>query len=1089
MPPTFFSSPVPAARVLAIAAAVLALIVLVGWATATPWLYGLGPQGVPMMPMAAACVLLLATGLWIDARRRDSDRPGVLALTILAAVLAGLSALQTPFGLSLGIDLWLFKAALLAHSSVMPAFPGRMSGATSLMIVLTSLVLATVGARTQATQRLFVASLTVGGAVVLVTAIGHWLGARAFATAGLYFVPAQHAIVAIGFILLGAALLRADLGWMRALSGPSAIARQARFLLAWIVVLPTLLAGLVARGVDAGWFDWRSALAIVLLGTIALLAVHVLWSTTDFMRAQRSALANEQALERTRTQLAMARVITGIVAWEWKPAGQNWTIDDPSDLLKLRDNATRGANPDPRELTYVQDRAIFQDALQTCINQGSAQWEFRVPHQDATVRWFLASAWSEATDAGVSVKGVFVDITDRRNILTDIENNERRLRLALDALRGFMYDWDAGTDKLRHSGRFEEVTGFAVAEAKESSGWWSERIHPDDLPKMQAALRATIESDAYDFDFEYRFVCKDGGIVWVWDHALLVRDTEGNVQHIVGYVLDITDRKSAAERNADYLQQLELAAQAAAIGMWTWDVQRNWLTWSPHCQNLLGMSDRDAIDGPPERFFRLLEIRYQRRAAKFLQLVLKRGEFRPVEFPYRRADGAIRWGQCRGVVLTDSTGRPQRVIGAFQDVTARRQMEAEREALLVAERAARRDLSVAAHQKDEFLAMVSHELRTPLNAIMGWLLLMRRPKVAAQTIDEGLRVLDRNAQALAKLLTDMFDANRLVSGKFNIELAPLDLNDTVREVLEALVTVAQTKSVALESVLHPEPLIVNGDASRLHQSVANVVQNAIKFTPAGGRVSVRTERSGSVTIVTVSDTGEGIEENFLPFVFEKFRQADAGSARRHTGMGLGLAIVKQLIEAHGGRVSARSGGAGQGTTISFTVPLLTASGLDVDMAESGTHAMLGNGSDSPARGLRILLVEDEPDARLYIARLLQEQGAEVTSAASANEALTMLQAAPAAHELLISDIGMPGASGYDLIRRVRVDFGIAPQTLPAIALTAFVREEDASNALAQGFQVHLPKPLDVNALLAAVRLLRSTNAPVRSSGFDLDVGT
>jgi CheY-like chemotaxis protein len=347
------------------------------------------------------------------------------------------------------------------------------------------------------------------------------------------------------------------------------------------------------------------------------------------------------------------------------------------------------------------------------------------------------------------------------------------------------------------------------------------------------------------------------------------------------------------------------------------------------------------------------------------------------------------------------------------------------------------------------------------------------------TIPEGLKVIERNARAQTQLLGDLLDANQLVSGKMSLTFEPMDLNEAVTATLDSLRVTISARKIRVESQLCGDPLLVMGDSHRLQQIVSNLLSNALKFTPADGVVSVITRADADMACCEVRDTGEGIAAEFLPHLFEKFRQADGGSARRFKGLGLGLAITKQLVEAHGGSIAVSSDGRGKGAAFIVKLPYLKAgefqSGIDTQHDASA--------SDRPLRGLRILAVDDEADSREYLKRLLAEQGAEIVSVASAAEALDQLTAVSAQFNLLVSDIGMPGSTGYDLIDTVRGKLKVDALALPAIALTAFTRREDSNRAIERGFQKHLAKPVQVGRLIGAIReLTKGHSARVQPAG-------
>jgi signal transduction histidine kinase/ActR/RegA family two-component response regulator len=432
---------------------------------------------------------------------------------------------------------------------------------------------------------------------------------------------------------------------------------------------------------------------------------------------------------------------------------------------------------------------------------------------------------------------------------------------------------------------------------------------------------------------------------------------------------------------------------------------------------------------------------------------------------------------------TNEHGEIVEWVGSHTDITEQRAAEQQvrdslkrLETALDAERAARGELNAAAHAKDEFLATISHELRTPLNAILGWTTLLQRPRVAAATIGEGLKVIERNARAQTQLLGDLLDANQLMSGKLSLTFEPMDFNDAVRATLDSLRVTIAARKVRIETALSDVPLPVMGDSVRLQQIVSNLLSNALKFTPADGLIAISTGWDNGAAFCRVRDTGEGIAAEFLPHIFEKFRQADVGSARRFAGLGLGLAITRQLVESHGGSISVESDGRGKGAVFTVRVPPLEHGTAEEVLAQ---HHFPTRASDRPLAGLTILAVDDEVDSREYLQRLLVEQGAEIVSVSSASAALEELAADTGRFDLLVSDIGMPGSTGYDLIEAVRQRLKVDAADLPAVALTAFTRPQDRDHALEKGFQRHLAKPVQVGRLIGAIRQL--TGAAARNA--------
>ncbi|HEX8128615.1 MAG TPA: ATP-binding protein [Pyrinomonadaceae bacterium] len=377
--------------------------------------------------------------------------------------------------------------------------------------------------------------------------------------------------------------------------------------------------------------------------------------------------------------------------------------------------------------------------------------------------------------------------------------------------------------------------------------------------------------------------------------------------------------------------------------------------------------------------------------------------------------------------------------------------------------------------KDEFLATMSHELRTPMTAILGWAQLLRSHTLSEEDFQRALEIVERNAQAQNKLIDDLLDISRIITGKLRLDVCAVDLASVIASVVDALRPTAEARAIRLQTILDPQASLVSGDTDRLQQVVWNLLSNAIKFTPKGGSVQVRLERADSHIEIVVSDSGKGISPEFLPHVFDRFRQADGTSTRKHGGLGLGLSIVRQLVELHGGTVAAESEGEGQGTTFFVQLPqLITRTQADEAVPPRRHPTVGGNGLsfDCPPslEGLRVLIVDDEPNTRLLLRTVLERCGSKVETAGSVAEALAAF--AQSKPDVIISDIGMPEEDGYELISKIRAaESGSSGGRVPAIALTAYARVEDRVRALNAGFQVHVPKPIEPVELLAVVASL------------------
>lgn len=608
-------------------------------------------------------------------------------------------------------------------------------------------------------------------------------------------------------------------------------------------------------------------------------------------------------------------------------------------------------------------------------------------------------------------------------------------------------------------------------------------VPPEDLPLQRASREGvTVEGEVVDV------VHENGRRVRLLEYAAPLFDEEGKPRGAVGAFVDVSERLAAEER-------FRLLADAAPILVWIADASgsRVWFNkpWQDYTGRGLGelVNDGWIADLHPDDLDRYVT-RY--RAA------LSAREPFSLEYRLRQRFGGYRWILARARPLFEGpAGAYSGHIGVCLDIQDIKVLQREKETLLDSEHRARlaaeqaqQDAVLASRMKDEFLATLSHELRTPLNAIIGWLEILHSAAEASPTglpsaadYHEGIETIRRNAQGQAQLIEDLLDMSRIISGRIRLDLKPTDLAQCVEVAVKNLLPTAQAKRVHLYRSL-PIGLIVSADPDRLQQVVLNLLSNAIKFTPESGQISVTLATDeqprygeGSEDIVryavlTVSDTGQGIDPDFLPHVFDRFRQADGSSTRRHGGLGLGLALVKQLTELHGGTVAAHSAGKDRGATFVIRLPLLLAPPTQNVFAPDAP----ANPVTTPPLPLQlppatILLTEDDTDTRAVVRRILLEAGAaRVDTAPDVDTALAYLSLNT--YHLLVSDISMPNRDGYDLISAMRASHDNPNRLIPALALTALAREEDRQRAFRSGFTDHVPKPLDrPKLLLAAQRLL------------------
>ncbi len=529
----------------------------------------------------------------------------------------------------------------------------------------------------------------------------------------------------------------------------------------------------------------------------------------------------------------------------------------------------------------------------------------------------------------------------------------------------------------------------------------------------------------------------------------------GDTRFFIGIVRDITERVRAEEKLRQSEEQLraladsipQLAWMAEPDGFIFW-YNRRWYDYTGTTpEEMTGWGWQSVHDA--EMLPTVLE-RWQ--------ASIRTGEPFEMEFPLRRgADLTFRWFLTRIVPLRDSTGRITRWFGTNTDIEELRQTR------LQAEQANR--------LKDEFLATLSHELRTPLNAILGWSQLLQNRNLGASETEKALITIERNARSQSQLIDDILDVSRIITGKLRLDVRAVDLSQVIMAAVDAARPSAEAKNIHIQTLLDPRAGPISGDPDRLQQVVWNLLSNAVKFTPKNGRVQMRLERINSHVEIVVSDTGAGIEAEFLPHVFDRFRQSDGSMTRRHGGLGLGLAIVRQLVELHGGTVSVSSEGNGHGSTFTVQLPLLPVRREETNGdGERRVHpkAETGAMADCPPElpDLRVLLVDDEADSRDLLNLVLNSCGATVTLANSAAEAFEAIKREK--FDIVVSDIGMPEEDGFSLIRKIRKLSNEEGGNVPAIALTAYARAEDRVLALRSGFQMHLAKPVEPAELIAVV---------------------
>lgn len=746
---------------------------------------------------------------------------------------------------------------------------------------------------------------------------------------------------------------------------------------------------------------------------------------------------------------------------------------NPATLEALRKPAAVVIGRRDRDLYAVPELAAIVTENDRRIME-SGQTEVVEESPDG-IRTFLGTKAPYRNEAGeiIGLIGISNDITDRKRSEVALKEQTKLLQVIIDSIGD-------GLILANQEGEFvlfnQAAVGiFGQLSNDKSCEEWSSTYGlflPDQktiFPDEQLPLTRAIKGE-YVNDVEV-FVRREDSAEnrWISISGYPVVDTSNEITGGVIVCRDITERKQALSALQESEERFRHMADNAPFMVWVTDstgyctfLSQSWYEFTGQTQETgLGLGWVNATH-PEDR---------EHANNAFLTANECQEAYR-VEYRVRRSDGGYSWAIDAAAPRFTESGQFEGFIGSVIDITDRKQVETERDLVLQLEQTARAEAERANRIKDEFLAVLSHELRSPLNPILGWSQLLLSGKLNPDKTAKAYETIERNARLQSQLIEDLLDVSRILQGKLTLNVAPVNLATIILSALETVQLAAEAKQIQIETILNPDVGQVVGDNSRLQQVVWNLLSNAVKFTPEGGRVEVRLAQIEGQVQIQVIDTGKGIVPDFLPYVFEHFRQEDGATTRKFGGLGLGLAIVRQLVELHGGTVFAESSGEGQGATFTVRLPLLNDDSRRQE-EEAVNLAVSPALSPLPLAGLRILVVDDELDSADFVAFVLQEAGAEVISVSSAAEALLSIEQTPP--DLLVSDIGMPEIDGYMLINRIRTQLGPEYRQLLAIALTAYAGEGNERQVLAAGFDKHLTKPIDPTELVATVvrSILRS----------------
>lgn len=807
-----------------------------------------------------------------------------------------------------------------------------------------------------------------------------------------------------------------------------------------------------------------------------------------FVAAWRDITARKQneldlALAQERLQLAQQAANIGSYDWDIVNNRAVWS-EQLEAIYGLSPGSFDGQHASWQAFIHPDDRGRVEQQLCQVLVQQQHHWqhEYRIQRADGELRWLETRGKIYYSPDGQPQRmlGINQDITERKRLEQALHQFEARLGGFVESnVIGILFgDVDGGIHQANDE--FLRIVGYGRADL-EAGLRWTELTPAEYLPlDAERVLEARERGACTPYEKEY--IRRDGSRVPVLIGYSLVGEAR---QETVAFVLDLSETKRAEAALRQSEERYRYLAEAIPHLVWTCSATGQCDYVNQRLCDYTGLTPEQAhglgwleIVHPQDR---------DRSYATWMQAV-QTGNSYTCEYRLRRSsDHSYRWHLARGVPLHDANGRVVKWFGTCTDIHDQKQLETERAELLAREQAAREAAEQANRSKDEFLAVISHELRSPLNAILGWAKLLRTQSLSEADTARALETIERNAKAQSQLIEDLLDISRMMQGNFRLHQAPVQLAAVVQTALDGQRPAAQAKQINLDARFDPAPVEVLGDADRLQQVISNLLSNAIKFTPVGGRVGVSVavvsgdrRSSHSWAQITVCDTGKGISADFLPHVFDRFRQAAGTGSQSHEGLGLGLAIVRQLVELHGGRVWAESAGENQGATFTVRLPLhssldfndpSTASdgsgfSADLDEPETSSAGFTSGQAELPLNNIRILLVDDEADNREFLALLLERSGAAIRTAASVAEALVACQCWQP--DLVVTDIAMPEADGYSLLQQLRAMPTPSGNPVPVIALTAYASEQNRLQAQQAGFQDYLTKPVEPAVLIAAI---------------------
>ncbi|MEH2115243.1 PAS domain-containing hybrid sensor histidine kinase/response regulator [Nostoc sp.] len=777
----------------------------------------------------------------------------------------------------------------------------------------------------------------------------------------------------------------------------------------------------------------------------------------------------EVILRNSEERLRLVLDVSEMGLWDWNVVTNQVIWSENYEMLfGLIPSSFDGPYETFQKCVYSEDKQSVMEAIAHALaHKTDYNDEFRIVRSDQSVHWISAKGKFIYDDGDQAVRmiGVCMETTvckqaeeSTRELTTQVQEQANILNAILTASVDHIYIFNRIGCYQYISRDGATILGFKPQEIIGKT--LPELDLPPDLIMQVDNQRQAVMKTGEPLKDECKYIAADG--VHYYEYILTaLRNVDQTIDGVIAVSRDITEHKRAEKSLRESEARFRRLFESNLIGVAFWTVNGLVIDANDAFLQLAGYTRDEFATLGKINWREISPVEYKDLDDRAILEVQAKGISKIYEKEYIHRNGK-RVPIVLGVALLNDS--QEHGVAFVLDITARKLAEKECDRLLECERTARQQAEIANKIKDEFLAVLSHELRTPLNPILGWSKMLRTRKFDEKTTNHALETIERNAKLQTQLIEDLLDVSRILQGKLNLNVCPVNLVMVVEAALETVQLAAQAKSIQIQTIFDDRSLgQVMGDPNQLQQVVWNLLSNAVKFTPTGGRVEIRLMEADNQIQIQVSDTGKGIIPDFLPYVFDYFRQADGTTTRVFGGLGLGLAIVRKVVEMHGGKVKAESPGEQAGATFTVELPLLIRS----EQVWGEENQSLSSESESSLLAdTQVLVVDDEPDIRDLITFILQDYGVEVTAVASAQEALQALS--ESIPDVLISDIGMPKTDGYMLMREVRSRSPGQGGSVPAIALTAYAGEMNQQQALAAGFQMHISKPVDPDVLLKAI---------------------